>query len=356
MQVKPQVPESLYTFALATVGPYPARYDKILDEAFSAYKLMLGANTLRQIAGGGSNSTAQDAVDRFRTKLHKSLSTRIEFGADIPAEVSAQMSAAMVELWVACVKVAAGEFNQEREAMAQAMAKSVASEQDALASSNVRGERIIELEHDLRGVTDRIESLLVEISGLKDVQRESDARNVQLMASLDARQLDVNRLESQLQDAQSQHKAAAIAHLSDKTTLKQEFNSQISELKREQEIAIERIIKERDSARNTEARERSAHAETTIKLARIEQRLSQATEQVNSSHQALVREQESSVLLRDEMMQLKTRIEVLTRELTLKDDLAAKSQEQLELLLAFRQKLVEERADATTAPKSTKKG
>lgn len=349
MNAKLEVPESLYTYALATVGPYPARYDKILEEAFSAHKMLLGAYTLRQIAGGGSNTTAQDAVDRFRTKLHKSLATRIEFGTDIPAEVSTRMSAAMADLWTACVKVAASEFSQERDRLEQAVAQSAAREQDALVSSSTRGERIVELEHELRALNDAQISLQAEITRMRDVQLVSDAQNAQMQNSLEARQLDVTRLESLLDESKSLREADAFVHEADKETLKREFRSQISELKREQEVALERVLKERDAARNAEARERAVHAETTIKLARTEQRLSQATEQANATREALLLEQGVSALLRGEVAQLNTRIELLMHEIASKDDLAARSQEQLGLLQSIRQSLLDAQERSTTA-------
>ena len=346
MQVKPATPESLHTFALATVGPYPLRYDKILNEAFSQYGLMLTGNTLRQIAGGGSNSTAQEAVERFRAKLHKTLSTRIEFGADIPQEVSAQMSSVMSNLWTACIKTATQEFTEERDRIALEIKEAHGHEQDAKVRLDQCQQRLAALEQELLTAGDLNTSLQANIHQAHATQVETDSKNTQLQADLRARDLAADRLHTLLNDSKAQRKEDVAAFESTKEGLKQDFRAQISELKREQEAALGCSIKERDAARTAEARERSAHAETAIKLARTEQRLSQVQEQLSNSTTALEREQAATARerdlaaqLRQEVMHLGSRISELVRELASKHELASTSQEQLELLQGIRQSL-----------------
>jgi hypothetical protein len=77
-------PAELVQFARAQVGEFAERYRAILRRAFSAHTLVLNGKQLRDLAGGGSQTTAQRAIDEFRAELAAQFSHRVRLGADVP--------------------------------------------------------------------------------------------------------------------------------------------------------------------------------------------------------------------------------------------------------------------------------
>lgn len=340
MQVKTTIPDSLYTFALATVGSYPTRYDRILEEAFSRYKLMLGANQLRQIAGGGSNTTAQDAVDRFRTRIHKSISSRIDFGEAIPEEIASRMSSVMSDLWASCMKSSSMEFDQERQLINQSKSDAIKREQII----------IIEFAEFKNKYALDVESLNNEITLLNASNSElSNNSNYLSKKIIDLDELS-NKLKSNLASKDKElkdqvnlftafslkSKQEAQASETEKEIIKRDFRFSISEIKREHEMAINRVVSERNQALSSESREKASHAETMISKAKIEQRLSQANENNAITLARLNEELEisksTSNNLSIQIAQLNERIDHLLEDLRTQTNLASRSMDQLLLL------------------------
>jgi len=314
VQVKPEIPASLATFAMATAGPYPARYDAILEEAFTNHKLVLTAHVLRQLAGGGSNTTAQEAVDRFRVKLHKLLSNRIEFGADIPEAVAGRMSAAMDELWLVCRGEAAVAFSQDRQRLEAAANTAVQRELDAKAEVAALAAKMTEAQEQARMAIVRSEDQERQIQMLQEGCALRDREKADLKSRLDAQQAECSQLAESIDALKAQIKLNTDQHEQEKATLRQEFRIQFSEIRREHGLALDRAIKERDAAQGAVAKERATNAEATIQLARVEQQLAHSMAQLlqaNTASQGLLAEANA---LREENGRLNGKVEELSTQ------------------------------------------
>lgn len=103
-------PAELHEFAKTLRGTYEERYPEILDHAFLEHKLVLNALNLKMIAGGGSHAVAQAAVDSWRSRLHALLAQRVDIGAELPEELKARFSAALIDLWTLSRKHASSDF------------------------------------------------------------------------------------------------------------------------------------------------------------------------------------------------------------------------------------------------------
>lgn len=318
MTTKNELPPALWDFARSTTGPYPARYEQILEEAFTNHKLLLTAAPLRQLAGGGSNSTAQAAVETFRSELQEKVSSRIEFGAEIPPEVSERMSAVLSDLWTTCMKAAASDFAQEREGFEASLAQAQQQQEQLRLNVNELSAIEFEMRSEVRHVNEANVTLRAEISRLNGTQKALEDKEATLQRSILDKDLKIAALTREATELKGQLQGAIEQHRSALDSLKQEFRTQSSELKRENEAALGRLVKERDEARATEARERAGHAETTIKLARVEQRLAQSATDVATGQEAARKAQAEATQLREDINKINAAHEALITDLNAK--------------------------------------
>ncbi len=293
MQVKPAISEKLRTYAAGLVGPFPTRYDQILQRAFVDHQSILNASALRELAGGGSNTTAQEAVERFREKLTRATSNRVRFGADMPEEVSTRMSEAMTDLWVECRRSAAAEFDKERERLnLETQEAKTAAETLTSKVVEVQSELAIYKEQTLRVVDSlkaQVDQLTADLGVSKKSVDQLQERTLSLSATLELQRGQNKALQASLDLTREQAATTAATHLAEQNAQRQQFALQLQDTRREQASHLERAIKERDTARAGEAKERSANTELTIAMARLEQRLSQAQAQATGYQDELAK-------------------------------------------------------------------
>ena len=132
-------PAELVQFARAQVGEFAERYRAILRRAFSAHTLVLNGKQLRDLAGGGSQTTAQRAIDEFRAELAAQFSHRVRLGADVPQPLISGATDLLEKLWVLARDEAGQQFDEDRrhlqaqadQASARSMELEAAREQQA---------------------------------------------------------------------------------------------------------------------------------------------------------------------------------------------------------------------------------
>lgn len=132
-------PAELVQFARAQVGEFAERYRAILRRAFSAHTLVLNGKQLRDLAGGGSQTTAQRAIDEFRAELAAQFSHRVRLGADVPQPLMSSATDLLEKLWVLARDEAGQQFDEDRrhlqaqadQASARSMELEAAREQQA---------------------------------------------------------------------------------------------------------------------------------------------------------------------------------------------------------------------------------
>lgn len=157
-------PSDLYAFAQTLEGTYEERYPRILDRAFLEHKLFLNANNVRMIAGGGSQDVAKAAVEAWQSKLHGFLAQRVDAGVELPAELSARFSAAMLDLWAVSRKHAAADFKDREAALLNEASQAESRAKDL----RERLESEIELSKKIQGQLD--DARAVERSMQQDLE------------------------------------------------------------------------------------------------------------------------------------------------------------------------------------------
>lgn len=281
MQVKTEIPDSLMAYGASTVGPYPARFDRILNHAFTEHRMMLNASNLRTIAGGGSNSTAQEAIERFRVKLSQTLSDKISFAESLPDELAQQAGEFISDLWISAQKEASTTFEDERATLLK--------EFEALRTqTQVHKDECLRLGESLTSAQDQalanahqVELCTEQIRALRALQAKSEQEKAHLQSQLDAVIASKGSLISDLDDARSTIRKQHDDFQQERESQRQQFAIQIQEIRREHAATTERLVRERDVARAAEAKERTQHAETTIALAKADQRLSTQEKQIS---------------------------------------------------------------------------
>jgi chromosome segregation ATPase len=203
----PPHPEALVAFAASRTGEFLARYREILAEAFSRHGLILNAKQLRELAGGGSQTTAQRAIDDWRQALSERLATRVRLGAEVPEEVLQAANTLLESLWGQARDHAAQEFAQERvqhEAAQEEVSARLAAIRQELLEVRSELERAKELvtERDaqlreLRSEITQARDCLAQAA--RDLHQERQARAEQASQARQAQE----GLERSVQDAQA---------------------------------------------------------------------------------------------------------------------------------------------------------
>lgn len=176
-----QARQELATFAKSLSGPYPDRYEKILTRAFLLYGLILPARPLREIAGGGTQGAAQQALEKWIRDLHSKVSYRIKTASEVPPSLALLFEEALPRMWDLAHQEASRQFDAEREAAKRRYAQ-------------------LEDEFHLRG---QELSATIELVGATRGELAACEERAKLLAQ------DVHRLNEALDQAQASLRAAA---------------------------------------------------------------------------------------------------------------------------------------------------
>lgn len=309
MKTKPNIPESLRTYAASALGSFQSRYDQILDRAFTEHQMMLNVSTLRALAGGGSSTTAQESLDRFRSRLNTSMVDRVKFGRDIPEELSNRMSASMTELWIEASRFAQSEFDQlrsELESKEQDLKDVVESLKSRCNGLIVEKEQALEA---IKAVDEQVHQLRIKLGAADTKNVQLNEMNKSLGTTSDLLRSQNASIQAALDAARGQVKDMQALHATEKEQIRQQSTIQMQDIRREHAGLVEKLTKERDVARSGEARERSVGIEATIELARSEQKLWNVTRQLDETSasnakqlkEALERATIAEMYLKDQM-------------------------------------------------------
>lgn len=167
------IPAELYQYARSQIGGFAERYRLILRRAFSSHTMLLNARQLRELAGGGSQTTAQRAIDEFREELAAQFAHRIRLGADVPASLVSGATELLENLWGLARDEAGQQFQEDRSTLqaqaeqAQARAVQLQADRDQLSLELVA--RNAELATVREALTQRAQEL-VEVRAALDTE------------------------------------------------------------------------------------------------------------------------------------------------------------------------------------------
>ncbi|MDL5034421.1 DNA-binding protein [Pelomonas sp. APW6] len=252
-----------------TFGDYPKRYAAIQDYAFRHYVQLLNAKQLRELAGGGSQTTAQAAIVDFRAALHRKVKFRLDMGDEVPEEFAAAASDLVTQIWSGARREAHAQFEEDRRAHAQALGElrtSLAAQHEELQAANAacrRAEQDAAAAHEqLQLARDQVTALALERGALTD-------RVASLTTSIEG-------LRAEAEAAGARH-ADQVQELQDRLARQTlEHRESLHAARRAHEATETRLLRERDAAslaRETAVDER---VEADLARARAEQALAEA--------------------------------------------------------------------------------
>lgn len=202
----------LVQFARSQVGEYPDRYRAILRRAFAAHTLVLNAKQLRELAGGGSQTTAQRAIDEFRADLAAKLSNRLRLGAGVPESLVQDATHLIEALWALAREQAAQQFDEERNAFQTKADLAHARIAELQLAREQLGQRLSESEQALALAREEIGRLNDDLGALTS-QLEAERRaRVEDQARHEAVLLEVQTSSKGVQDQLQQHLSQACLH------------------------------------------------------------------------------------------------------------------------------------------------
>lgn len=276
----PGLPDDVMRFAGTVVGSFRERYDQILARGFSEHALIPNAKQLRELAGGGSQSTAQQAIDEFRASLRDRLSFKLPIGEDVPAEVADAAAKAAMANWAFASSAARAQFEEDRKAVEEQV-RAAAVERGVLEAS--LADLTAQLAAARHAFADRQRALDEVSSKLVATGREK----VEIQAQLDLEIAEKQRslaliadLESRLRAAQGLATAAAAQAAERFDRMLREHREAMGVASREHADEISRLSKDRDGAARERDAARSERATADIERARAEQRAAGLQEQV----------------------------------------------------------------------------
>lgn len=173
-------------------GGYEERFRKVLDEAFFTHQIFLNATNLKQIVGGGSLGTAQDAVTAFRARLHARVNHSVDLGNNLPQEVATKFSDALGDFWAATRAHSSKEWDEQRATMVARIAEA----EDAARASDDRARASVAEAETRKGENETLRADVTRLHGekttlaasLHDSETRLEGVRVQLAASIAAEQ------------------------------------------------------------------------------------------------------------------------------------------------------------------------
>ena len=163
---------------------YSVRFDRLLELAFRLRGMQLNVKRLREIAGGGSATTAQEAIERFRTRVLKVFGSRAELDPNLPAELARTLSSMGLNLWHQSQDFAQNEYAADRTAMERELSGARRNEQHAaaqIAEMHKQLEQATYAEARAAATILRLERELAAVGAANDELR---ATNKEILASL----------------------------------------------------------------------------------------------------------------------------------------------------------------------------
>lgn len=281
MSLDPVVLASLHDHARrSTFGDYPKRYAAVLEFAFRQHALILNAKQLREITGGGSQTTAQAAIDDFRQLLHRKLGQRVDLGRDLPEELTGPVTAMVQTLWDAAIVAAGQAYGQERESFKREIAAG-----DTARAELTRRMQAAESAH--ASVLQQNQDLNQELGSLRAKEQASAALAQALGAEKATQLAKVSELTAALEREQRelQDERRRSAETSDR--LIREHREQLAAQRRDHAAETARLVADRDAAANARDQARAERVDADIARARAEQRASDADRQLAASNQRL---------------------------------------------------------------------
>lgn len=293
-----RIPQDLYAFAATRTGEYLARYREILAEAFSRHTMLLNAKQLREVAGGGSQTTAQRAIDEFRVELGQRLSHRVRLGADVPHEVVDAATALVESMWAQARDAAAGQFEadreqlrSEREEVERRLSVAQAALEEARRENLGLSGEVSRLVGQVEQLRSACEATRTELESCK-AQRETEARQAQ------AAQAELERSIEEMA-AQRDEAQAALAQARDEASRRfdrmlLEHREAIGAVQRSLEGQIARQRQETQEARSKLEEAIAREAAATMKVARSAEDIAQLGKLLEESRAALLAAQEQA--------------------------------------------------------------
>ena len=303
-----KLPEALVAFASTVAGDYRSRYQRILERAFSEYFLLLNAKQLRELAGGGSQGTAQDEIDRFRDQMHARLRFRLTLDEDVPKSLSEGATTLFNELWALARGQALSHFDSERNQLGAKFEELTA----AAEASQRQARGLAEQVQSLQAALQTAEEKLRHVAGERDAARE-EVRTLGIQIT--ELQRELKSAETRLLQAHDEAQRAAKAAAQRLDEMVRETRERLATTAREHSAEVTRLTGERDAAARERDKAREERATADIERARAEQRAAGAEEAVRAAQARTAAVEDQLAKAAAELKDAEQRSGVQTRQL-----------------------------------------
>ena len=260
----PPFPEALKSFAASCTGEYADCYQEILSEAFTSHGLILNAKQLRELAGGGSQTTAQRTITAWRQDLSRKLAMRVRLGAQLPDDVLQAANGMMEALWMRARDGAAQEYAQERAQHEAAQADGAARLAETRVELQQAREELDQVKALVTAKDAQLEALRAEIiaangrlaQAARDFEHERRARTEQAAQAHTAQ----DALERELREAEARSEQLRADLVRTQSEASQRFDRMLVE-HREAVSSVQRTCDARLAEKDTQIRRLQARVE-----------------------------------------------------------------------------------------------
>jgi chromosome segregation ATPase len=300
-------------------GDYAAKFPEILNEAFTNHGLVLNAKQLRELAGGGSQATAQRAITAWRQDLSVKLAAKVRLGAHVPEEVLQAANGLLETLWMQARDHAAQEFAAERARFEAAQADAAARLEEIRQETLLTGEALEQAKALVTAKDAQLRDLRAEIitanaalsQAAHDFQEERQARAHQAEQARTAQE----HLERDLQESEARC---------------QQLRDDMAQAQREAAQRFDRMLVEHREAVSSVQRTcdaRLADRETQLKT--LQGRLEAATSEELALQMQAVRNAQQIEYLGQQADALRAELDLVRGHLQTSRDLVQATQAQL---------------------------
>lgn len=213
------LPQSILTLAESlrlAAGSYRERHEALLRGAWEQESMILNAKQVRELAGGGSQTTAQQAIDAFRASLAASDAKRFAaLSGSVPDDVLRRCEELFSLLWQCAQEGAHAQFDEQRAEMEQRIGQ----------LEERLGAQRSDFEERLAKLHESEHALQAQAGALTARLQESIDAHLQSKQQCDGLRQDVASLEAHAKDVQGELERARLEHVDAQSKLQQEVES-----------------------------------------------------------------------------------------------------------------------------------
>lgn len=192
---------------------YEDRYAEILEYGFRQYLWIPNVKALRDVAGGGSASTAQAAIQSFLAEIQRKSGHKVAFSAEVPQQLADRLGQVVLEIIRDAGTQASAAFDAERAAINEQLSTAQSQLQAAQEMREASATRIADL-------TGQVASLQATAQSREHAIEELNRRNEDTARLADSLRQEVARLTGVADELKEQLARAASEAVNERDSMR----------------------------------------------------------------------------------------------------------------------------------------